>query len=1104
MTDFSKGLARVGLNPAVGDHGNLRQLLKLYRAKEEELQKTEDNQRREMKGVESYIENIRKVSAERDSITEELEAENEALKDEVKQLHQELDGRNHEMKEVLRQEQLAKEVKILKEELQEVKIKSGMKEDNLKMEHNKEIRLKEVEMEKGVQDRNEKEKKIKELEGEVKKLKLSLIIEKKRKKPIVEKSGSGYTQRDSQSDTTESKIPVLKSGKPDKNSTEKAPTMVKELTAALETEKRRKSSYEATIIKLKTLLDKNKKEIVSLKQENKDLENENQSLEQRLTDITSDAQLIKTREQALTIHNESLKEESRSVPQLYKELEQLHRQNESSLVKLQSAMLSLEEERKKCGSLERRLNETEGKWEGVVNRYKNNEQDLKTKLNQLSRELEASKDDMARSHREIMKLKAEQDRVMDNSKSESEKLRLQLLKEQEKARELKREVEKVGNIEATMEDFKKDRDVLAKELQVMISKEKANHVTATSVEVIETEKKTLKEQLNGSLKRQSDLHQDLIKLHTEHQDLKSEFTTTKENLRSTEEVVAVLRGELSRKSKELMNTFDFSREGQAKMEFEVVHLQRNIEEERKSFVKDNCDLKLMLEVEQKKNEELTRVLKEKTEEVANLRREVSRLSLNSIKLDERVQEELKQRQNVDSRNKVLEEELDKLWSQLKEVMDKHAANELSKTELEGELFRLTNLMKEHDNHKSDQLAENSAAINALGRAQQRAQAAERKIPELQEELDSTLLRLETVQTQASDLAASRKELHVLKEDQIKLKLQLQEDKVHSSLIAQQLEETQEHLKAAEEREKHLAQINSDLKHQLLTTQSELTTIGDKHKNVEDLHFVSEQGKQTLQDRAIELQTEVTRLQMELNQISNQLDNQNRKYLNLKLQTKEKMENARNIFNRQKTLLVENIQQAQNELNSVKGELEREQNDKEETKKKNQTLLTENRQLMDKMVENEESLSDQNRNISSLEYRTKFLEQENGMLQDRISSLSRQRMALEKVVREYRMEKQKEDIYKAIGNAPSGQPFTPSSGLGLSLGMPKTPFSSGIGNSVSNSLISGTDISRPGLGLLMKSVSPLAPRTNVYGNGLNTVSPRPGVESDGMSADTEGR
>lgn len=47
-------------------------------------------------------------------------------------------------------------------------------------------------------------------------------------------------------------------------------------------------------------------------------------------------------------------------------------------------------------------------------------------------------------------------------------------------------------------------------------------------------------------------------------DLKSELTTTKENLRSTEEVVAVLRGELSRKSKELMNTFDFSREGQVK------------------------------------------------------------------------------------------------------------------------------------------------------------------------------------------------------------------------------------------------------------------------------------------------------------------------------------------------------------------------------------------------------------------------------------------------------------------------------------------------------------------------------------------------------------
>ncbi|PIK59170.1 hypothetical protein BSL78_03916 [Apostichopus japonicus] len=130
-------------------------------------------------------------------------------------------------------EQLAKEVKILKEELQEVNIKSGMKEDNLKMEHKKEIRLMKVEMEKGVQDRNEKEKKIKELEGEVKKLKLSLIIEKKRKKPIVEKSGSGYTQKESHSDTTESKIPVLKSGKTDKNITENAPTMTNILECLL-------------------------------------------------------------------------------------------------------------------------------------------------------------------------------------------------------------------------------------------------------------------------------------------------------------------------------------------------------------------------------------------------------------------------------------------------------------------------------------------------------------------------------------------------------------------------------------------------------------------------------------------------------------------------------------------------------------------------------------------------------------------------------------------------------------------------------------------------------------------------------------------------------
>ncbi|KAJ8021660.1 Laminin subunit alpha-1 [Holothuria leucospilota] len=831
------------------------------------------------------------------------------------------------------------------------------------------------------------------------------------------------------------------------------------------------------------------------------------------------------------MQNDSVKEQSESVSQLYKELEELRKQSQASSTQLEVTMVSLEVERKKCSSLEDKLKETEGKWEGVVSRYKENEKDLKSKLNQLTRELETSKDDVASSHREVMKMKAQQDRVLDNSKSEAERLRIQLMKEQEQTRDLKRQLEKSKVLETSIEEVKKDRDVLAKELQTMIVKEQKSHAATSSAEVLETENKTLKEQvsdrdqfvfifcsapylliypqlqglgkLNESFKKQSDLIQDLSQVQSKNRELSVNLNNAKDNLQSAEETVKFLREELNRKSKELIDTFDFSREGQSKMESEVVNLHRNMEEDRTSFNRENNDLKLRLDVEERKNEQLQRALKEKTEEIANLRREVSRLSLNSTRLEERMQEEEKQRRSVESRNKVLEEELAKLWSQLKEVLDKHAANELSKTELQGELFRLTNLIKENDNHRAERQAENSAAITALSRAQQRAQTAERKIPELQEELDNTLLKLETAQTHADNLAASRKEIHILKEDLITLKLQLQEEKVNSSMLAKQLDDVQGHLKSTEERERHLEQMNSDLKHQLLTTQSELTDIKDKHRNVEDLHIVSEQGKQTLQERASGLQSELTRLQMELSQTANQLDNQSRKYMNLKLQTKEKLENAREIFNRHKSVLVENIQQIQNELNSVKGELEKQQNDKEETKKKHQNLLAENRQLVERLAENDETISDQGRNISSLEYRTKFLEQENGMLQDRISSLTRQRMALEKVVREYRMEKQKEDIYKSIGNGSSGLSLLTSHGPGLAV--PKAPYSSGLGNSITNSLVSGTDAGRSVGGLLMKSTigTPSSAKIHGYPIGLGMDSPRV-ADSDGMSADTEGR
>ena len=63
-------------------------------------------------------------------------------------------------------------------------------------------------------------------------------------------------------------------------------------------------------------------------------------------------------------------------------------------------------------------------------------------------------------------------------------------------------------------------------------------------------------------------------------------------------------------------------------------------------------------------------------------------------------------------------------------------------------------------------------------------------------------------------------------------------------------------------------------------------------------------------------------------------------------------------------------------------------------------------ILSRHSDTEEAVRDQNRNVNTMDYRVKYLEKENGVLQDRIDTLSRQRVAMEKLIREYRLEKQK--------------------------------------------------------------------------------------------------
>jgi hypothetical protein len=59
---------------------------------------------------------------------------------------------------------------------------------------------------------------------------------------------------------------------------------------------------------------------------------------------------------------------------------------------------------------------------------------------------------------------------------------------------------------------------------------------------------------------------------------------------------------------------------------------------------------------------------------------------------------------------------------------------------------------------------------------------------------------------------------------------------------------------------------------------------------------------------------------------------------------------------------------------------------------------------------EEAVREKTRMVSMLQVRTKFLEEENSRLQDRIDSITQQKQGLDKLVKEYKLGKDSRDVH----------------------------------------------------------------------------------------------
>ncbi|XP_071805321.1 uncharacterized protein [Asterias amurensis] len=1104
LDEINHRLKQNGFDPQAGDQAKLQELWHLLMRTEDDLavaQQTVGEADRqhavEMEEVETYMDQLRHLSEEREVLTQEFEIENEQLKKELDNVRDEMANGKSEVAEMLIQEGLveltegtpseaiayllvernrtldelkeakrkmahspgikittSKEVqevldnerKVMEEEIRVERNNVRKMKDSIEQGYTKEItrvkkdnKLKVSNLESHKHrlemECRQQQQKCRELEFEAQRLKKSLEREKIERREEVDKLEQ-QIKKDSPKDLTNSETTLVREAKKklemevstmkykiktvedDKN---KLNLRVRELTESLDTEKKRRSSYEGTIIKLKAVVDRNKKLISNLEDEKQSLSENKAALEMRVGFLEKDLKQLREEEKSLLNQTTSLKSEQTLIERQESEIKILREESQSQALKLQKTMVSLETEKKKCLELGQKLTSTEEKWELIVQRYKHNEKDLTNKLDKLTRDLEFSKSELEANHQRISRIHQEHDK------------------------------------------------------------------------------------LESSVLKQSNLVEELSEEKRRNQKLQDQVDQSHELVKRAEESTGHLKESIGRKSAELVRHYDWSKEGQLKLENKVRTLEKELEESKMESHGEKTEVSWRLSREEKRVKELEGLLAEKKEELAELKKETGRLSVGHTRAEERVLDEARLRVDIEHRNKVLEEEMTKQWTQLKDLMTRLSATESAKQELEVQLEKQTNEMRHRYTEIEQVQAETNATTSTLSLVQQRAQAAERKIPELQQQLDEKSLRLQASEAQLRDLTATKLDLRTSKDDINRLKAQLHEERIEKSLLNQQLEDLKQQLTSSLEREDKVRHENIDTKHRLLEIQNRLYATEDKSKSVEDMHSLAEMGKKSLLDQVSSLQLEAQRLQTELMQTTQRLDAQISKYEEHKTHHKNKLQQARDIFTRHKSVLADSLMKLQQDLNTTNAELQKEQNNRENLQKKHDNLLDEHRKLLAMHSDTEEAVRDQNRNVNTMDYRVKYLEKENGVLQDRIDTLSRQRVAMEKLIREYRLEKQKMEIDKSLLVSPAGG-FTMTSPLStLNSSLPRTTLTSGLGQSQSPSYISTLDTrSTHNSGYSPMRASHQGTRNSGYNqhSALNRQSLRSPVLSTTQSSDND--
>uniref|UniRef100_K1Q5J8 Uncharacterized protein n=1 Tax=Magallana gigas TaxID=29159 RepID=K1Q5J8_MAGGI len=782
---------------------------------------------------------------------------------------------------------------------------------------------------------------------------------------------------------------------------------------SLDKEKVIRSKLEATVRDLEQILDDQRTDHESIQQQ---FTNKVQSLESQVRGLQDD--LFAAQEElqvTMEKHEQELEEARAAHIEIQERIEsEKQRQTLQSSPEVNGATQRIEVQKvenleKQIETMKTRLTETQNQLDKATQEKSTSEKEIKILRDSLKqkegdmKEIEALRQELSQARREVEHLQL-------STKYDGE--------------ERQKHVDRIRSLEELSKQLELDNRELATKLQESI--QQISHV-------------------EDQIKRERQRNTDKQYMNHRH------VSQIEADLDEATGQVRQLKDDLQKKQTYIMKLEADAIGNAAKYESTISRLESELNETKQFHKKELEAVMERLETTCKDNKELRNQIREKDQEYQSSFQDVNRYRGTADRLESQIQTEIKIRTDLENRNAALDKEISKVWSQVRSLMEKNASLEAAKRSLEDELERKNSSSKFAETTLSQASANHEAVLKSV---QSKADTAEKKAEKLQHDLETVTFKLKTVEQQLNQAEELKNELQDKKEKVAALRNQLEAEKLQRTLLDQTVSELKHQVSLLKSRESKVIDQNRELQHTMIDMETKLDDMQERNQTALDMDALTwdeeenneqkrytEVGKRGLLDQIHKLQKEVKDLQYELLTVNERREIQERKYEDRKMKTKVKLMRAREFYSKERTRMQEQLRQYDDDLRLTRSTLRKEMDWKEKMEKNYQTVLREKREYLSQLSDMEEAVREKTRMVSMLQVRTKFLEEENSRLQDRIDSITKQKQGLDKLLKEYKLSGK--DVHLSRLSSDS-RPHSLTGGT------------SGIGNSVDSSWVNEQD------------------------------------------------